>query len=168
MSIGGPNGINVSRGPAGNQMSIGGPGGINISSGPGGGLYFDDSGSESGEEEEQSSPFVGISINSNNNYTPFGNNFVGVNFVNIGMPGRTVINGRHWGSIPQSQWPGDVMRDYQQGMAAGARAMGQAENVMNSMGLSMGMGPGGMGMGMGGRPQGPGVKKKRRGWVRRK
>jgi len=96
--LGGLNGINMSSGPGGQSISLGGPGGINMSSGPAGqsmslggeevgGWLFGDSESES---EDERNSFVGVSINSGNNYTAFGNNFG-----NVGMPGRIVVNGRN-------------------------------------------------------------------------
>jgi hypothetical protein len=59
--------------------------------GGGGGWPFGDSESES---EDERNSFVGVSINSGNNYTAFGNNFG-----NVGVLGRIVVNGRDWGAV---------------------------------------------------------------------
>ena len=64
-------------------------------------------------------------------------------------------------------WPADVVNDYQQGMAAGARAMGEAAGLMNNLGMGMGMGIGPWGMNLGGLPQSHRSKKKR-GWMRKR
>ena len=136
----------MSSGTAGQSMSLGGE--------EVGGWLFGDSESES---EDERNSFVGVSINSGNNYTAFGNNFG-----NVGVLGRIVVNGRDWGAVPQSMWPGDVVNDYQQGVAAGARAMDGAAGLMNNLGMGMGMG-----INMGGLPQPPRNKKKR-GWMRKR
>ena len=100
---------------------------------------------------------LGVSVNigsvhgMNNNYGPINNGVIYGN--GFGMPGwpngdgnTIMINGRDWSGIPQSQWPASVRRDYQRGMEAGmrglaegARAMSQAADLMNSLGLGMGM-----------------------------
>lgn len=110
--------------------------------------YYPDSDSGS-ESDDAGHSFFGIHINSNNGNN-YGNSF--------GMPGwpngnMTIINGRDWSGIPQSQWPASVRSNYQQGMAAGARAMEEAADLLNGLGLGMGMGmgPWGMGVGTGGR-----------------
>lgn len=146
------NAFNMSSGPAGQSISLGGGAG---------GWPFGESESES-ESEDGRGSFVGISISGGNNYTAFGNNFG-----NVEMPGRIVINGRDWGAVPRSMWPGDVVNDYQQGMAKGTRAMGEAAGLMNNLGMGMGMGMGPWGMNLGGRPQPPRSKKKR-GWMRKR
>jgi hypothetical protein len=125
--------------------------------------YSDDSESDSDSDNHSPFSFPGISINSNNGNN-YGNVINSSNFspmntgIMTGWPnGNTVfINGQDWSGVPQSQWPASVRRDYQRGMAAGARgmaegarAMGEAADLMNSMGLGMGMMGIGMGMGMG-------------------
>jgi len=122
-----------------------------------------DSDSESDDDDYNQFPFPGmsvnlpgISINSNNNHgNIFGpiNNGIDNSTMSGGWPNTTFVNnGRDWSSIPQSQWPASVRRDYQQGMAQGARAMSQAADLLNGLGLGMGIGMGMvMGTGMGGR-----------------
>ena len=103
--------------------------------------YYPDS--DSGfESDDDGHSFFGIHINSNNN-----NNYGAIYGNGFGMSGwpngnMTIINGRDWSGIPQSQWSASVRGNYQQGMAAGARAMEEAADLLDGLGLGMGMGMG--------------------------
>lgn len=158
-SLGGPNGINVSHGPNGNYTSLGGPSGINFQRGPFGDSDDDDDDDDDDDIWKTSInnnniffetgnvvnglPFPGISINSNNNM----NNVYGGNnvypFANYG---------NNWGAVHPCLWPDHVRKHYEEGMAAGQRAMDEAFGAMSGMG----MGP----WGMGGWPRPPKQKKK--------
>jgi hypothetical protein len=112
--------------------------------------YYSDSDNDSDNDNNQPPfSFPGISINSNNNiYGPINNGIIYGSMPGWPNGNMTIINGQDWSRVPQTQWPASVRRDYQRGMAEGARAMSEAADMMNSMGLGMGMV--GMGMGMGG------------------
>lgn len=118
--------------------------------------YYPDSDSGSESDDNDGHSFFGIHINSNNGNN-YGNSYGPIYGSGFGMQGwsngnMTIINGRDWSGIPQSQWPASVRSNYEQGMAAGARAMEEAADLLNGLGLGMGMGmgPWGIGMGMGG------------------
>lgn len=148
-SLGGPNGINISHGPNGSYTSLGGPSGINSQ----GGLFGDSDDDDDDDDDFWQTglnndntffgtgnninglPFPGISINSNNNMNnvyggnnvPGGNNVYGANYGNN--------NGNNWGTVPPSSWPDHVRKNYEEGMAAGQRAMDEAFGTMSGMGI---------------------------------
>lgn len=153
-SLGGPNGINISHGPNGSYTSLGGPNGIIFQGAPFGDSDDDDDdddydgfwqiGINNNNKNNNNFgtgntinglPFPGISINSNNNMNNVygGNNVPGANYGNN--------NGNNWGAVHPSLRPDHVRKDYEEGMAAGQRAIDEAFGAMSGMG----MGPWGMG-----------------------